>query len=148
MERAFRGCSPVQHSSLLSRVKNFSTASRISTFSRVTSATYWCCLSFQSGRTSAAFSCQESFKGFKSNSLPIHFASATFPLLARSELLKSPKEQTLSSFDEVRPQRISEVLDLHRRLQRVTVQEVLCTVLLLRQVCSSVLDLVFLLQAL
>ena len=37
---------------------------------------------------------------------------------------------------------------LHRRLSEIHGQEVLCTFLHLRQVCSSVLDLVFLLQAL
>ena len=59
-----------------------------------------------------------------------------------SELIKSPMEHTLSSFDEVGSQRI-EILDSIGGLQMFTVKKSPCAFLRLRQVCSSVLDLVF-----
>ena len=40
-----------------------------------------------------------------------------------SELIKSPEEHTLSSFDEVRPQRISEILDFIGGSHRFTVKK-------------------------
>ena len=63
-----------------------------------------------------------------------------------SDLMKYPKEHTLSSFDEVRPQSIYEILDSIGGSQ-IHGSVVLYTVLHLRQVCSSVLGLVFLIQS-
>ena len=63
------------------------------------------------------------------------------------EQRKLPKNNTLISFDEEGSQSILEIRDSISGSE-ILGQEVLFTFLHLRQVCSSVLDLVFLLQAL
>ena len=63
------------------------------------------------------------------------------------ELLESPEEHTLSSFDEVESQRVHEIiLDSTFCSQRFSVKKSFVH-FCIRQICSSVLDLGFLLQA-
>ena len=71
-----------------------------------------------------------------------------FPLLARVNGKTSPEEHALSSFDEVESQRIPEILDSIGGFLRFSVKNFFVHFCISDKVCSSVLDLIFLLHAL
>ena len=86
-----------------------------------------------------SMSIQESLKRFKSNeNLPIPLDHLDGSSSCSVKLIESPEEHTLGSFDEVRSQRISEILDSIGGLQMFTVKKSLRAFLRLRQVGFSV----------